>query len=142
MPKTFLKIACVLLVIIIMITSICSCTPKPEPEYANQIAEGILIALNENDYAGYSEHFNDEMKAAATESVFIQTNDLIKAKIGEYISKEFWKTVQEGMYTSVYYKARFTQEPGEVTVKVVFQETGSEVYVAGLWLDSPKLRQK
>ena len=129
---------------LVMITSVSSCTPtpKPEPEYADQIAEGILLAMNENDYTRYSEHFDEQMKAAATESVFTQSNALIKTKIGEYISKEFLKTAQEGIYTSVYYKARFTQESGDVTVKVVFQETGGEVYVAGLWFDSPKLRQK
>ena len=82
------------------------------------------------------------MKNAAPEAVFQETNALIKAKIGSYVSKEFWKVQGEGIYTSVYYKAKFSEEPGDVTVNVVFQEISGDIYVAGLWFDSPKLRQQ
>ena len=119
-----------------------SCAPKLEPEYADAIAEGILQAINENDYAGYTEHFDEAMKNAIPESVFQQTGTAIKEKIGDYVSKTFWKvTTQEG-YTIVVYKAKFSQEPKDVTVRVVFREISGEIYVAGLWFDSPKLRGK
>ena len=145
MSKKLVLIACGLLVLLASITLVSACAPEPEPEYtepeyAGPIAESILQAANEGDYATYSERFNEEMRSAATEAAFLEVSAILKAKIGEYVSKEFWKVEDEGGFTIVYYKANFTQEP-EVTVRVVFEEIAEEVYVAGLWFDSPKLRQ-
>ena len=83
------------------------------------------------------------MKNALPEAVFHENNALIQSKIGAYVSKEFWKVENQNQYTIVYYKGTFTQEePDDVIVKVVFQEIAGEPKVSGLWLDSPKLREK
>ena len=145
MSNKLVLIACGLLVLLASMIVVSACGPEPEPEYtepeyAGPIAESILQATNEGDYATYSERFNEEMRSAATEAAFLEVNTILKAKIGEYVSKEFWKVEDEGGFTIVYYKANFTQEP-EVIVRVVFEEIAGEVYVAGLWFDSPKLRQ-
>ena len=108
--------------------------------YADPITESILIATNEDNYTKYSEHFDATMKKALSESVFLETNAMIKAKIGTYVSKEFWKVETKNQYIRVYYKARFTQEPDNVIVTVVFQELEGDMKVSGLWFDSPKLR--
>ena len=85
------------------------------------------------------------MKNAIPEAVFNETNAVIKSKIGNYVSKECGKSERKDQYTIVYYKVRFTEEPNDVIVKVVFQEIEGEMKVSGLWLDSqksPKLREK
>jgi hypothetical protein len=110
--------------------------------YADPITEHILVAMNEDDYTKYSEHFDATMKNALPEAVFRENNALIQSKIGAYVSKEYWKVESKNQYTTVYYKATFTQEPDDVIVKVVFQEIAGETKVSGLWLDSPKLREK
>ena len=131
-----------------LIVSASGCTEKPAidvgevREYADPITEDILLALNDGNYAKYCEHFDQTMKEAVTEDVFNETNSLIKAKIGDYVSKEFWKVEEQGIYTIVYYKAKFSEEPGDVVVRVVFQEIEDEIYVSGLWFDSPKLREQ
>ena len=142
MLKRMARIAGIILALLVVVTAVSSCTKKPEPEYASSIAEAILLAVNENDYAKYSEHFTEVMKNAVPEAVFQEINAVVKAKIGSYVSKSFWKVEDKDLYTIVYYKAKFTQEPEDVVVKVVFQEIDGEIYVAGLWFDSPKLRQK
>jgi len=146
MPKTILRIISCLLIILVTLIAGSACAgqsePQLEPKYAGSITEGILSAMNENDYTKYSEHFDQAMKDALTETAFQQANNTIKAMIGDYVSKEFWKVESEAPYTIVYYKAKFTQEPEDVIVKVVFQETAGEAYVSGLWFDSPKLRGK
>ena len=109
--------------------------------YADPVTEQILVAMNEDYYTRYSEDFDQTMKNTMTEAVFIETNAVIKSKIGDYISKEFWKAESKDQYTSVYYKAKFTDEPTEVTVRVIFQEISGEMRVSGLWFDSPKLRK-
>jgi hypothetical protein len=111
-------------------------------EYADPITENILLAMNKGNYTKYSGHFDQTMKNAMPEAVFNETNALIKSKIGDYVSKEFWKVESKDQFTIVYYKAKFTQEPEDVIVKVVFQEIVGEIKVSGLWLDSPKLRKK
>jgi hypothetical protein len=110
--------------------------------YADPITETILVAMNEDDYTKYSEHFDATMKNELPEPVFHENNALIQSKIGAYVSKEYWKVESKNQYTIVYYKATFTQEPDDVIVKVVFQEIEGETKVSGLWLDSPKLREK
>ncbi|NQE04579.1 hypothetical protein C5S32_01800 [ANME-1 cluster archaeon GoMg1] len=111
-------------------------------EYADPITENILLAMNEGNYTKYSEHFDQTMKNAMSEAVFNETNAIIKSKIGDYVSNEFWNVESKDQYTIAYYKAKFTQEPEDVIVKVVFQEIMGEMNVSGLWLDSPKLRKK
>jgi len=110
-------------------------------EYSDPVTENILMAMNENDYARYSEDFDQTMKNAMTEAVFDETNAVIRSKIGDYVSKEFWKAESKDQYTLVYYKAKFTDEPADVTVKVVFQELNGTMKVSGLWLNSPELRK-
>ncbi|MFC2002537.1 hypothetical protein ACFLV4_01130 [Chloroflexota bacterium] len=86
MPKAITGIFCgPLIVLLIMMTIVSACARKTEPEYAGTVAEGILQAMNDNDYGCYTEHFNEVMKNAAPEGVFQQTNAMIKAKIGSYV---------------------------------------------------------
>ncbi|MFC1861306.1 DUF3887 domain-containing protein [Chloroflexota bacterium] len=130
-----------IITIIVLVIALSACAEKPEPEYASSITEGILQASKTGNYAQYSEHFDEAMKNAMPESVFNQTNLAIKAKVGDYTSKEFWKVETQGQYTAVYYKAKFKQEPGDVIVKIVFQDIAGKIYVSGLWFDSPNLRK-
>jgi len=139
MKKT-LKIICGLMIVTVMLAGLSACGGVPEPDYAEPITEELLQAMEAEDYAGYTGHFNEEMLQAVTEPVFMEVITTIKAAIGSYQSKEFWKTVDEGAYKSVYYRAKFSQETENVIVRVVFQEIDSEVSIAGIWFDSPMLR--
>ena len=139
--KTIIQIGCGILILLVMIPGANACSEKPPPEYADAITESMLLAMNEDDYAKLSEHFNEEMKETLSESVYRKNYNFMVIIIGEYVSKEFWKTEERGIYKTVYYKADFTEEPDDVIVKVVFQEIDGEIYVAGLWFDSPKLRE-
>jgi len=145
MLKKLVAIVGGILIALVMVTMTSACVQeaesKPEPEYAGSITEQILIAMNENDYLKYSEHFDEAMRKAMPEAVFQETSALIKTKIGSYISKEFWKAEDKGVSTIVYYKAKFTDEPEDVIVQVVFQETAGRICVSGLWFDSLKLRR-
>nr|QNO48579.1 hypothetical protein CJINKJJD_00012 [Methanosarcinales archaeon ANME-2c ERB4] len=144
-------ITCAMIVAVIVAGTISSgCMEKSGVEvadveqvrgYADPVTEQILVAMNGNDYAMYSEDFDQMMKNAMTEAAFVETNAVIKSKIGDYVSKEFWKAESEDQYTSVYYNAEFTDEPADVTVRVVFQEISGDAKVSGLWFDSPNLRK-
>jgi hypothetical protein len=109
-------------------------------EYADPITENILQAINEDDYAKFSKNFTSEMKDTIPEDSFLEISAMITSAVGDYISKELTKAAKEGSYFSFYYKAKFTDEPDDVDVKVVFEKLNGELEVAGLWFDSPKLR--
>lgn len=141
MIKTIVQLGCSILILLVMIPGATACAEKPLPEYADSITESILLAMNEDNYAKLSEHFNEEMKDTLSESVFRKNYNFMVLIIGDYVSKEFWKTEERGIYKTVYYKTVFTEEPDGVIVEIVFQEIDGEVYVAGLWFDSPKLRE-
>ena len=146
MRKPIIKI--VLGVIMLgLVVSASACAVKPEPEYAGSITEGILTGMNENDYAKFSEHFDEVMKNAIPEATFKQDDTIIifptiKEVIGDYVpeSKEFWKVEEQEIYTVIRYNTKYTDEPASVIVTVSFREIDGEIYVSGLWFNSPKLR--
>jgi len=116
---------------------------KQVQKYADPITENILLAMDEDDYAKYSEHFDQSMKNAIPKASFKETNAAIKAKIGNYTSKskEIQKAEKDDQYTVAIYKAKFTGEAKDVMVRVVFSENDGKMYVSGLFLDSPNLRK-
>jgi len=140
MSKPIVKVACGVLIMLITIAGVSACTAMTEPDYANQMTESALQSMSDGDYAEYIENFSLDAQSSVTEATFDEASQLIKSLIGDYIDKEFWKTEEEGEYTIVYYKANFTEEPADVTITVYFTEVDGEMYIAGFWLNSPKLR--
>jgi hypothetical protein len=109
-------------------------------EYADPAAEKILQSFNSGDYSQFSETFSEMMKSSIPDSLFLENRNMIVAKAGEYVSKEFYKQEEEGLYQYVYYKADFSNEE-DVSVLIIFEEIKGEMKVSGLWLDSPKIRE-
>ncbi len=73
-----------------------------EPPHAGAIIDGIWKGYNDNDYVKYTENFNQFMKSAATPDAFQQVTQVLKSKIGNYVSKTYWKTESNKQYTFVY----------------------------------------
>jgi Protein of unknown function (DUF3887) len=115
-------------------------TAGGEPAYAPAIVDNLLQALNKDDYTAYTKDFDSAMKSAMPETVFEQTRAMIQDRIGEYVSRKYTDTQTQDGYTVVFYKAKFSKEPADVTMKFVFQESGGNALISGLWFDSPKLR--
>lgn len=108
---------------------------------AEPITENILIAINEENYEKFSRDFNEDMKKALDESKFKQLTSMLKNKIGTYSSKEFWK-VDKGKLITVFFKAKYDKESGDVIIRSVLSEENDKYKVAGFFLDSPNLRKK
>jgi hypothetical protein len=138
MRKSCFKILCSIIIMLVLIITLSACTETSEPDYAGPITEGILIGMNEEHYAKFSEHFDEDMIAALPEANFEQLTTSIKSQIGDYVpdSKEFDKIITSDIYTDVFYKARFTKGY-EFVVHVSFHESDGEIYVNGFWLEEP-----
>ena len=144
----FYRNGLIILTAVLLITLFSGCSEsKPTeviagPEYAGAITEEILLALNTGDYAVYTKNFDEAMEKAMQEPVFSQMREFFQKKIGLYESKKISKVEVGDVYTTVVYKAKFSDEPKDVTVTIVFLETEDKVLVSGLWFDSPKLREQ
>jgi hypothetical protein len=140
MSKSILRAVCGLLILSVIIVGLAGCGTKSEPDYAGAITESALQSMSDCDYETHAALYSPEARATFTEDDFDTSCAQIKALIGDYIDKEFWRTQTQDDYTVVEYRANFSEEPEGVTVSVYFQEIDGEMYIAGLWLDSPKLR--
>jgi len=107
-----------------------------------QTIELMLQAINSNNYAAFSADFNAQMKASLTEAGFHELTGTIKSKIDTYVASQVYAFEEQSGYEVVTYKAKFTGEPGEVTVTVKFQKTGGKSLVSYFNLDSPKLQAR
>lgn len=108
--------------------------------YSDPAAETILVSLETSNYTAASRLFDQNMKATMSQATFEQTSATLKAKIGSYTGKVFWKAIYENNYVAAYYNATYTNEASRVTVRLYFTEVSGQHLVSSLWLDSPNLR--
>lgn len=106
--------------------------------YADPMTENVLQSINTGNYANFSADFDSTMKSSLNQTAFDQLCVTLYSKVGNYTSKEFVKGQSLQGSIIAYYNASFTNEPGGVTVRVVFSSS-SPVKITGLWFDSPKL---
>jgi hypothetical protein len=104
--------------------------------------ELMLQSINGNDYAKFSADFDGRMKQSLAETSFHELTATIRNRIGTYVASRVYGLQEQSAYTVVTYKAKFTDEPDEVTVTVKFQKVGGKSLVSDFNLDSPKLKAK
>ena len=107
--------------------------------YAEPVVDNMLIAYNEGDYTSLITDFNEEMKNALTEGVFMQNRELVSSLIGNYVSRGTPIILESGISKVLIYSAEFEKESG-VEVRIVFTKYGDNNLVSGFWYNSPKLR--
>jgi hypothetical protein len=116
--------------------------PANEPDYASDIAENMLVALNDLDYPSFSRYFDDNMKVSINENAFTEIHNFISERAGEYLYKKYDTCEKYDEYAVVYYQALYSKSNIAMKIKVVFDESGSEPMVSGFWLDSTLLENE
>lgn len=104
--------------------------------YADAKIGNALVSLQNNDYAGFTEDFNQEMKNAMSQSAFTKLYNLISSTVGDYQSKEFEIAATANNIFTIQYYARYSQEPAGVWVSISFD---SNQKISGLYFNSQKL---
>jgi hypothetical protein len=137
------------LIVILAILGSCAASPRAlegaEREavlaYAEPMADNELAAINANDYESFIKDYDQKMKEVSTPESFAKLVTTVSTKLGKYLSREVTAVTAVGEdLILVIYSADFEKEE-DVTVKLYFQP-GGEHLITGLWLDSPKLREK
>ena len=159
--KRFIILCTCILSIFLFVTLASGCAQRGtvEPDYSAQIAEKVLIAINNNDYDSISSYFNSEFKESLKKLVDPKTtkayttekdafiNEVCKKlidKIGQYQqgTLKFSRTLTEKGYTSVFYTCKYSKEAkGNVSVQFVFKNENGKMLLAGLWFESATLKQ-
>jgi hypothetical protein len=107
--------------------------------YAEPLADNLFSGLNNGDYNTFSRDFDSEMKKAMKEKDFNDMANFFQQNIGKYQSRVVEKVeIVDNIYV-VSYQARFENEEA-VAVRLSVRGD-SPPQVAGLWFDSPKLRE-
>jgi len=98
-------------------------------DFADQATERMLTAMNEQNYTEFSESFAP--RVFFDQVCFASFNSLVTARFGRYVSKEFLNVTRVGGYEVwvVYYRAKFTNETGYVTVSVSMTEFQDKLMV-------------
>jgi len=141
--KLYKNILLLSALILLIILPGCSAQEIPLAEvkqYADPITENILMAMNEDNYSRFSQDFDEQMKNGLDEIKYYKTIPGMKNKIGQYISKELVFFEKKDQFLVVTYKAKFSDESGDVTVRSVFSDRNGKKYISGFWMDSQKLR--
>ena len=135
------------LITISVIATITGCSNSPlgrdnSVQAYSDTAELMLQAINHNDYAAFSSDFNVQMKQSMTAPAFNKFATAIRNKIGTYIADRVYGMQEQSGNMVVTFKAKFIDEPSEVTVTITFQKAHGKSLVADFNLDSPKFETK
>jgi len=116
-----------------------------EPEardFANQIeatVENSLQGFNDGDYARHSRDFDDDLKDQINEISFPQVREEVLGRVGSYEAHSLNRVEDQNGFRTVIYDALFERDD-QVTLRVVFLLNDGEHHIAGMWFDSPALR--
>jgi hypothetical protein len=142
----------ILLLTLILLIAFTGCNTAPKPTtldgqarddalaYSEPIADNLFAGLVAGDYATFAKDFDPAMAKAMDEKAFASLKQMFDSKIGAYQSREVVQVDRLQNIVIVTYKAKFENEDA-VSVRVNLRD-GTPPQVAGVWFDSPKLRQK
>lgn len=140
----------ILLTGILMLSLLVGCGNKVDSNvvkaYSDSIAESLLVSLGNGDYTTHTKYFDKSLQPLLTKDKVEESEKAIKNKIGVYVPKSavFQKAVAQSKdgkkYTTVIYKAKFTDEPKDVLVTITYGDEDTHPVFTFL-LNSPKLRQ-
>jgi hypothetical protein len=139
MNKNNKLIRCLGLVALLLAALSACAAPQPAgltDEQVSAVTDNVLEALNDNDYARFTQDFSQEMLAAFSEDQFTQLRDLLQTSSGNYLSIGAPTLSNAQGYVIYQFPCQFDRE--EVTVTITFKIGGDKV--EGLFFTSPNLR--
>ena len=141
------KLMFLTLIALVPIMTVVACGTEVDQEvisFTDSATENVLIALNNQDYESFRQDMDDVMLGTVNEQEFTRLFTFLNDTIGEYKrgSKNYLKSTIQGEVTAVIYTTDYTEETEKVLVTIVVSSPDEGIYqVAGLWFDSPKLRE-
>ena len=101
--------------------------------YSEAKTDSLMTSLNNNDYAVFSQDFDDAMLKAMSQDAFDKLKQHTDDKLGAYISRQVKNVIQSGDFYRVNYEVVFEKDAA-VKMGVVFR-IAEPHQVSGLWFD-------
>jgi hypothetical protein len=125
------------------------CAPEPEdvPEeeksailaFTEPMVDAQMAAIANRDYDAYGQNISEELKDETTPGTFEQLTIWLLVKAGDYQSREVTSVSQTEDYYLVTYQTVFSKDDS-VVMQVAFDK-GAPNRIAGMWFDSPRMRE-
>jgi hypothetical protein len=112
---------------------------SPQKQDLTVLAQQFFDNLASGNYQEASDSFDNQMKEAMPPEALANLHSQINEKIGPLVNLGNPQVTEENGNWILEYQAVFGQEE-TVTIRLVFSQEGKNYQIAGLWLDSPKLR--
>ncbi len=135
MPKTkLISIISIITIMLIAIPVFTSCGKVAA--YSDPITENILVAMNNGDYASFSQDFDETMKKELSEALFPDFLAAVNGSVSNYVvgSKKINGVNIENNLTTATYTADF-EGLEDVTVSVNYQKINNKMTVVGLYFE-------
>lgn len=133
-----------LLMLVIML-GLMACKPALADEDRQEIlddtapvVDALMDALNEQDYAAFIQQLDEPLAGTISAEDFEELFALIVGRMGNYLNYEVTDVAMVQGLAAVTYKFDFVNET-DVNVRLVFHPDGAHL-IAGMWFDSPTLR--
>jgi hypothetical protein len=133
----------ILLGIALFLSLLAGCGPRGTPLTGNERdavlvfseakTDRLLAGMNANDYAAFSQDFDQDMSNAMTQAQFNTMKKDRDSKLGLYISRQVNSVLQTGDFYLVIYDAKFEKD-NAVTIRMVFR-IAEPHKVSGLWFN-------
>jgi hypothetical protein len=103
------------------------------------IVTNILTSLNNNDYTGFAQNFDQTMKNTINQATVSKLYSQMQTTVGDYQSDVFFSAANKGSSVTVVYLAQYSNEPADVTATLTVQVINGTYQVQGLIFNSPNL---
>ena len=113
-------------------TTTTTTTAPEEPSYASAMTDNVLAGIAEDNYAKFSQDFDQAMKDGIPETAFEGLRSQLQGSVGDYVSKQYNDIVVQGEITTVVYIAKYTKAD-RVAIIISFRTVDGQNLVAGLY---------
>ena len=100
---------------------------------ADPLLDNILDAMKKKNYDQYSRGFDDTMREAVTEAVFLKSIRQLQSHFGTYQSRTYLGFLKKGEMTAVLWKAVFDETPDDVLIRLVVSKRAGRYVITNLW---------
>ena len=102
---------------------------------ADPIIDNILQAMKKGDYGAFTRDFERGLKQKLDSTLFESRREEYKKKIGEYGSRTYLGSLDQGGMTVILWKSRFSGTDDDVLLKLFLSKEGDRILVKGFHIN-------
>ncbi len=105
--------------------------------HADPVAEKMLLAFSQDNYADFASHLSQEAKARYPETDFHSWTASIRENNGTFVSLDYFNVVTRPDSVSVLYYVKFSKKGGTMSMQLDLEKADASGLVSGFYLYTP-----